>query len=113
MVPALLLAASDSQGQDDMSKLSEEALSKLIGKRSPLPGEGKAPGPNWTPKGEEKKAPSGSVERENFLNPKAPLKRREEAAGLKCGGKVKKMAGGGAVRGVGCATKGTGFKGSY
>jgi hypothetical protein len=36
-----------------------------------------------------------------------------EAAKMKCGGKVKKMAAGGAVRGTGAATKGKGFSGTY
>lgn len=33
--------------------------------------------------------------------------------GMKCGGKVKKYASGGAVRGTGCATKGKNFSGVF
>jgi hypothetical protein len=36
-----------------------------------------------------------------------------EKNAMKCGGKVKKMAKGGSVRGTGCAIKGTGFSGTY
>jgi hypothetical protein len=109
------LAGSAFQGLDDMGKLSEAELAKLIGKRTPRRGEGQPPGPNWTPKSEEKTPSSSSPEPVNFFNPKAVTERRLRDAekGMKCGGKVKKMAGGGAVRGSGCASKGTGFKGTY
>lgn len=33
--------------------------------------------------------------------------------GMKCGGKVKKYAAGGSVRGTGAAKKGTSFSGTY
>jgi len=36
---------------------------------------------------------------------------KKQAPGMKCGGKVKKMAEGGIVRGTGCATKGKKFGG--
>lgn len=41
--------------------------------------------------------------------------KKEDSAkmGMKCGGKVKKMAAGGSVRGTGCATKGKKFSGSF
>ena len=45
---------------------------------------------------------------------KKEVKKHEKALhGMKCGGKVKKMAAGGSVRGTGCATKGTKFSGTY
>jgi hypothetical protein len=98
-----------------MGKLSEAELAKLIGKRTPRRGEGQSPGPNWTLKREEKTPSSASSGPVNFLNPKEVTERRlsEAEKGMKCGGKVKKMAAGGTVRGTGCATKGTRFKGTY
>ena len=89
--------------------LSEEALRKKLGTREPIRGAEQRPGPNW-----ERKAPvQEEKQRVSPINLKKALRDREEAAGLKCGGKVRRMAAGGSVRGVGCATKGTKFKGSY
>ena len=48
--------------------------------------------------------------------PKSMIKHEmaeKDAMGMKCGGKVKKYAAGGSVRGTGCATKGTKFSGTY
>ena len=96
--------------------LSEEAIRRKLGTREPVRGAGQRPGPNW----ERKETPSKQEPQADFsgvLNPKRVIEKRrekaEEAAGLKCGGKVRKMAAGGSVRGVGCASKGTKFKGSY
>ena len=58
-------------------------------------------------------SPAKKPDRENFLNPKQVNDRRMREAGLACGGKVKKYAKGGSVRGTGCATKGKGFSGTY
>lgn len=96
-------------------KNAEEAR-KLIGKRTPLPGGPKQQGPNFLIKREpdaEAAEPAKKPPREDFLNPRVVNARREREAGLACGGKVKKYAGGGSVRGTGCATKGKKFSGVY
>lgn len=92
--------------------LSEEAIRRKLGTREPVRGAGQRPGPNW----ERKETPSKQEPQADFsgvLNPKRVIERRERESGMKCGGKVRKMAVGGSVRGVGCASKGTKFKGSY
>lgn len=93
MVLVLLVAVSNSLGQVDMWDRIKKALTK-----------------------EEKPAPKKEEPQADFsgvTNPKRVIEKRLEKAesGMKCGGKVKKMAAGGTVRGTGCATKGTGFKG--
>lgn len=53
------------------------------------------------------------------MNPMKQVAKKEVKAhekqmhGMKCGGKVKKYAAGGSVRGTGCATKGKKFSGTY
>jgi len=92
-------------------KLSELLLRKLLGKRTPLPGGDKQLSPQMTPQPPAEPASAASAPIADFrgvTNPKRVLADREAAAGLKCGGKVKKMASGGSVRGTGCATKGFG-----
>lgn len=90
-------------------KPTREEMMKKLGKRDPLPGAGKAPGPNWSPRGEAMSAPArsgiGALPADYLRNPRAIQKDREEKAGLKCGGMVKKKAGG-MVRGCGVAVKG-------
>jgi hypothetical protein len=77
----------------------------LIGKKFPVPGGTKQQGPNFLPKKPEDAPAEPSKKGVNFLNPKAVNAKREEDAGLACGGKVRKMAAGGKVRGQGCATR--------
>lgn len=77
----------------------------LIGKRFPLPGGDKQQGGNFLPKKAEDAAPAEKKKEINFLNPKAVMAQREKDGGLACGGKVRKMAAGGKVRGQGCATR--------
>jgi hypothetical protein len=98
-----------------MSKMSEAEIKKMLGKRTPLPGGDKQLSPQMmakpksdTPKTEATKQPIADFS--GLTNPKRVIEKRMEAAekGMKCGGKVKKMAGGGSVRGAGCATKGIG-----
>ena len=106
-------AANDLRGQVDMdknAKLSEAALKKLLGTTTSLPS-GK--GANWDRKEPPSTAKDTKIDPAEIRNPKLTLERRERESGMKCGGKVRKMAAGGSVRGVGCATKGTKFKGSY
>jgi len=86
---------------------TREEAEKLIGKRTPRLGEGKPPGPNWTPKPEEAERKPPEPERRgrrmgNLSDPlglKKSLRDREAAAGLKSGGMV---------RGCGTAKKGGG-----
>lgn len=86
---------------------------KLIGKKTPLPGAGDAPGPNWTPKpsapASAPKSGVGALPADPLRSPKAVVADREKKAGMACGGKVKKYAGGGIVRGAGAAVKGKRF----
>ena len=77
----------------------------LIGKRFPVPGGPKQQGPNFLPRKPEEAPAESPKKGVNFLNPKAVAAKREEDAGLACGGKVRKMAAGGKVRGQGCATR--------
>lgn len=77
----------------------------LIGKRFPVPGGPKQQGPNFLPRKPDDAPVESSKKGVNFLNPKAVNKDREEKVGLACGGKVRKMAAGGKVRGQGCATR--------
>ena len=72
-----------------MTKPSRDEAERLVGKRTALPGGSKQQGGNFVPK---KAAPASaaSPKRENFLNPKQVMARREKEAGLKCGGKVRK-----------------------
>jgi hypothetical protein len=114
------------------TKLSEEAVRKLLGTRTPLPGADQGPGANWTPR-KGPKAPSGKtgiagLPANPVTDPGAILQQQLEDAGadgnspqqpapgsqpgMKRGGKVKKMASGGSVRGCGMATKGK-TKGRY
>lgn len=67
-------------------------LRTLIGRRTPRPEEGKAPGPNWDKK-EKPAAKKPEPKRENFLNPREVMARREKEAGLKRGGMVKAKKG--------------------
>jgi hypothetical protein len=90
-------------------KPTREEMMKKLGKREPLPGAGKPTGPNWDRQAPES-APSGrsgigALPADFLRNPRAIQKDREEKAGLKCGGMVKKKAGG-MVRGCGVAVKG-------
>lgn len=78
----------------------------LVGKRFPLPGGPKQQGPNFLPKKADDAPAAPAKKQANFLNPKSVNVEREKEAGLACGGKVRKMASGGKVRGCGIATKG-------
>ncbi len=92
-----------------MTKPSRAEMEAKLGTREPLPGGDKQRSPQMVPKAPkpaEDDAPAMNFR--GLTNPKRVLQDREKAAGLKCGGKVKKMAGGGSVRGGGCATKGIG-----
>ena len=95
-----------------MGTMSRNDAEKLVGKKTALPGAGKEPGPNWTPSAAS--APSGrngvgALPADPVRNPKAIIADRENKAGMACGGKVKKMATGGIIRGAGAATKGKRF----
>lgn len=72
-----------------MTRPSREEAERLVGKRTALPGGSKQQGGNFVPKKAEA-ASSPSPKRENFLNPREVLARREKEAGLKRGGKVRK-----------------------
>ncbi len=61
-----------------------------------------SPVPPSAPSANAPEAPKKGV---NFLNPRAVNADREQKAGLACGGKVRKMAAGGKVRGEGCAVR--------
>ena len=91
-------------------KLSEAELAKLIGKITSRPGAGKPSGPNFTPKAVEVAAPGrtgiAALPTNPVTNPGGLLRARMMEHGLACGGKMKKHAGGGKVRGCGAATKG-------
>lgn len=96
-----------------MSKMTEAELKKMLGKRTPLPGGDKQLSPQMKPKGAETPASAPTKPIADFsglTNPKRVINKRLEEAekGMKCGGKVKRMASGGSVRGSGCATKGIG-----
>lgn len=87
---------------------------KLVGKKTPLPGAGQAPGPNWDAKApagaaSAPKSGIGALPADPLRSPKAITADREKKAGMACGGKVKKYAGGGIVRGAGAAVKGKRF----
>ena len=71
-------------------KPSRAEAEKLVGKRTALPGGKKQLSPNFAPKKGSDGPSSASPKRENFLNPKQTLARREKEAGLKCGGKVRR-----------------------
>lgn len=102
-------------------RLSREEVMKRLGKRDPLPGGAKQLSPQMKAAIVEAAASAparsgiGALPANPVMNPRAIAEDRLRRAesGMKCGGKVKKMAGGGAVRGSGCATKGTKFKGMY
>lgn len=71
------------------AKMTREQAEKMLGKRSPLPAGKGAGGLNDLPK------PKKAVPKDGRMgNPADPLglkksmRKREEAAGLKCGGKV-------------------------
>lgn len=91
-------------------KLSEAELAKLIGKITARPGAGKPSGPNFTPKAVEVVAPGrtgiAALPTNPVTNPEGITRARMAAQGLACGGKVKKHAAGGKVRGCGAAMKG-------
>ena len=93
--------------------MDRDQAEKLVGKKTPLPGAGQPAGANWAPKSAP--APStdktgiGSLPADPLRNPKAIVADREKKAGMACGGKVKKMASGGLVRGAGAAVKGKRF----
>ena len=94
-------------------KLSELMLRKLLGKREALPGGDKQLSPQMTPKPPADAASAPTPPTADFrglTNPKRIIEDRLSKAeqGMKCGGKVKKMASGGSVRGTGCAVKGFG-----
>lgn len=86
---------------------------KMVGKRTPLPGAGKPAGQNWAPKPEPAassgKSGIGALPADYMRNPKAIIADREKKAGLACGGKVKKHAQGGLIKGAGAATRGKKF----
>jgi hypothetical protein len=91
-------------------KLSEAELAKLIGRITPRPGAGKPSGPNFVPRPVEVAAPGrtgiAALPTNPVTNPEGIMRARMAAQGMACGGKVKKHAGGGKVRGCGAATKG-------
>lgn len=93
--------------------MDRDQAEKMVGKRTPLPGAGKPAGENWAPKAasapDTGKSGIGALPADPLRNPKAILADREKKAGLACGGKVKKMATGGLVRGAGAAVKGKRF----
>lgn len=87
---ALLVVLVNSAKTDEVMKPSRAEAEKLVGKRTALPGGSKQLSPNFVPKKASDGASSTSPKRENFLNPKQTLDRREKEAGLKCGGKVRR-----------------------
>lgn len=84
-----------------MAKLSREEAERMVGKRTPLPGSGNKPGPNWEKKKEEYR-PTTDGSLGDPLGLKKNLKDREK--GYAVGGKV---------RGCGAAKKGKNFSGIY
>ena len=87
---ALLVVSANSASTDEAMKPSREEAENLVGKRTALRGGSKQLSPNFVPKKASDGASSASPKRENFLNPKQTLDRREKEAGLKCGGKVRR-----------------------
>lgn len=91
------------------TKMSEAAIKKLLGTRTPLPGADKPnrplPKPVETP---TKRSGVGALPADPLRNPKAIVEGRLKKAeqGMACGGKVKAYNSGGKVRGCGAATKG-------
>ncbi len=81
------------------------ARKAMIGRKFPLPGGPKQQGPNFLPRKADEAPPAPVKKQANFLNPKSVNAEREKDAGLACGGKVRKMASGGKVRGQGCASR--------
>jgi hypothetical protein len=77
----------------------------LVGKRFPVQGGTKQQGPNMLPR-KPADAPAAPAKKQaNFLNPKSVNVEREKEAGMACGGKVKRYASGGSVRGEGCTAR--------
>lgn len=94
-----------------MSKDKEDAeymarRKAMIGRKFPIPGGPKQQGPNMLPREPAPPSPPPAKKQANFLNPRSVNAEREKEAGLACGGKVRKMASGGKVRGCGIAMKG-------
>ena len=93
--------------------MDRDQAEKLVGKRTPLPGAGQPAGANWAPKGaaspSSNKSDIAALPADPVRSPKAIIADREKKAGMACGGKVKKMASGGLVRGTGAAVKGKRF----
>jgi len=69
---------------------TREEAERMIGRRTPRPGEGKPPGPNWTPKpAEPDRRPRSMGNPSDPLGLKKNLRDREAAAGFKSGGMVR------------------------
>ena len=92
-----------------METLTQEIWRKLRGKPRP-PEADELPPPKATKPAAAAPAqpPGKKTAFEVAKDPQSVLERRMKEQGLKCGGKVKKMASGGAVRGGGCVVKGVG-----
>lgn len=93
--------------------MNRDQAEKMVGKKTPLPGAGQAPGPNWAAKpaaaASSAKSGIGALPADPVRSPKAIIADREKKAGMACGGKVKKYAKGGTIKGAGAATRGKKF----
>lgn len=93
--------------------MNRDQAEKMVGKKTPLPGSGQAPGANWAPKpsaaASSSKRGIAALPADPVRSPKAIIADREKKAGLACGGKVKKHAQGGLIKGAGAATRGKKF----
>ena len=108
--------------RDEMMKQKRPNMEEARGKRGAAPAakQSRVP-PGMSAKGQEMSGKQSRVPPRDAALPKDPRKMEgmnELACGGKVkkhskGGKVKKYAKGGKVRGVGCATKGTKFSGTY
>lgn len=93
--------------------MNRDQAEKMVGKKTPLPGSGQAPGANWAPKpsaaASSAKTGIAALPADPVRSPKAIIADREKKAGLACGGKVKKHAKGGLIKGAGAAIRGKKF----
>lgn len=95
-----------------ITRPTREEVEALIGRRTPLPTRSGATPVLVAPAAVPAASASASAPRQadfdSVLRPKLRLRKllEDEEQGMKCGGRVKKMAAGGSVRGDGCCTSG-------
>ncbi len=91
-----------------MAKPTREEAEALLGKRTTLPGGPKNRGTNFDLPRRSAAAEESAADFRGVTNPKRIIedRLRKAEAGMACGGKVKKYASGGSVRGCGIASKG-------